>query len=132
MTMIDHALVIHRDIAQLRLASEALVMFRPGYRVATASDLPAASEWLEAIAPALVVIDGGVTDGPTLAVWWRDNRLENLSTVVMGAPPAELPEPDAIVPNPVTVPALLRAVRSATTQGRRTVTADVSQGEPAP
>ena len=113
--MTRSALVIHRDRKQLRFACEALVMFRPGYRVSTASDLDSASDWLEALTPDLVVLESSITDPDTLCRWAIEHGLERRRTVMYGRVAPEVDElGSATVPEPVKLPEFLATVRAVT------------------
>lgn len=110
--MTGRALVIHGDHSQLRFVSEALVMFRPGFHVVSASDLDAAAEWMEAADPDIVVVDTKVADPASIRAWWEANGLAQRTTIGLGVGPEGLPDMSAIVSEPVTLPRLLNEVRS--------------------
>jgi len=109
------ALIVHSSPAARRVLSDALIMFSPGYHVATARDLSSATEWLTAAHPDLVVIDGRAFGSASLAEWVVSNRLDPAKTLIIGE---ETPTPEllgaAIVDDPVHLPDLLAAVRDLT------------------
>ena len=106
------ALVIHSDEKQLRFACEALVMFHPGYRVSTAGDLDTAGEWLDALAPDLIILEALIADPETLSRWANDHRLESQRTVLYGRSGALVEELGfATVSEPVKLPDLMATVR---------------------
>ena len=82
--MTRSALVIHSDERQLRFACDALVMFSPGYRVSTARDLDAASDWLEILTPDLVVLESSIADADTLCGWAQRHSLDTDRTILFG------------------------------------------------
>jgi len=88
------------------------MMFRPGFRVATATDLASATEWLEATNPSLVVFDPELASPSELTEWWEANQLDDRTTISLGDSPDELQLASAIVHSPVTLPSFMRAVRS--------------------
>lgn len=110
--MKPEALVVHSDPASLRFACEALTMFRPGFRVATATDLPSASEWLQATDPEIVVWDPEMAPTGDIVTWWDDNHLDRKPTIALGACPEGVPEASAILATSTAAPAFMEAVRS--------------------
>ena len=110
--MKPEALVVHSDAASLRFACEALIMFRPGFRVATATDLSSATEWLQATDPELVVWDPGMASQDEIVSWWDANHLDRKPTIALGACPDGVPEASAILATPTAAPVFMEAVRS--------------------
>jgi len=82
--MTRSALVIHSDEKQLRFACDALVMFHPGYRVNTASDLATASDWLEILTPDLVILEASIADPDVLDGWAERHSIDTDRTILFG------------------------------------------------
>lgn len=94
----------------------ALSMFRPGYRVSSTGDLATATEWLAALEPDLVVLDSELAAPDVLAAWHRDQNLDPRRTVILGqASEVVAARASVILPEPVTLPMLMDAVRSVAT-----------------
>jgi len=107
------ALVIHSDDNYRRMIGDALVMFRPGYRVSTASDLATASDWLNAMTPDLIVIEGSITGPDELDAWASVQAIDPARVIALGPTDAQIgAQASAIVAQPVSVPNLLSAVHA--------------------
>jgi DNA-binding response OmpR family regulator len=111
------ALVVHPDASVLAFASDALTLFQPGYRVATAPDLEKASEWLETLRPTLTVIGSVCGTTAEIGAWMRAHRLDAMSTVLVSGDADARAEAmaelgiAATVAEPIRLPELLDAVR---------------------
>lgn len=127
--MKPEALVVHSDPANLRFACEALTMFRPGFRVATATDLPSAAEWLQATNPEIVVWDPGMAATEDIVSWWDANDLDQKPTIALGICPDGVPEPSAILAVPTAVPAFMETVRSVIGEGSQEELVRHTQGD---
>lgn len=110
------ALVIHSDEMQLRFASDALVMFRPGYRVNTARDLEVASDWLETLTPDLVVLEASIANPDVVRGWAERHSLDTDRTIVFGSAALQVDEllsgvGSVTLPEPVKLSEFLATVR---------------------
>lgn len=110
--MTGRALVIDGDPHRRRLACEALTMFQPGFKVSSASGLEAASQWLEAVEPDLVVIDSSVAPADDLADWWTAHKIDARATVIFGEPPISVGPHSAIVDGSAGLSTLMETVQS--------------------
>ncbi len=107
------ALVIDCDEKRLRMACDALVMFRPGFRVSTARDLEAAGDWLDTLSPDLVILDGSIAPPDMLGDWADQHRLDASRTVILGpASPAVRTLGAQTVPSPMILPEFMETVRT--------------------
>ncbi|MCL1594645.1 MAG: hypothetical protein M3132_09865 [Actinomycetia bacterium] len=107
------ALVIDCDEKRLRLVCDALVMFRPGFRVSTARDLQSAGDWLDTLSPDLVILDGSIAPADMLGDWADQHRLDATRTVILGpASPAVKALGAQSVPSPMILPEFMETVRT--------------------
>lgn len=114
--VIDQALIVYRDEAVLALTTEALTVFRPGFRVATARDLETAEEWIGSLDDVIVFLDSSLFANVSLEAWLDDVGLDRLRMVLLV--PAEAPEITGprdldlvVLREPLRVPDLLAAAR---------------------
>lgn len=106
------ALVIHSDTRRLRFACDALTMFRPGYRVSTCDNLEEAAEWVEALGPDMVVLEGAIAPANELEDWVGEHVSSHSAVLVLADGTDGLQIPRAtIVPSTVNLPELMLHVR---------------------
>ncbi len=70
-----HALVVSERESLKRVVTQGLTIFRPGFHVASASDLATAREWLDSLDDPILVIDAGVSDEWVVGEWLTENGI---------------------------------------------------------
>ena len=115
------ALVVHPSIGVLSMASQGLATFSPGYRVATASNISDAADWLETLQPSLIVVSTSIASPDDRAALVEAAGLTPHETILIAPDRSECVGAETYVHSePVRLDELLAAVRSVA--GRLTAT----------
>lgn len=106
-------LVVHDDQRVLAMVTRALSTFRPGYRVASAIDVPTALGWLEVLDVDLIIAGPVVTDSTLLSELLTSADLDSSRLVLLrdsGQGEVASGNQGVVLEEPVGLSTLLRAV----------------------